>query len=229
VVASEVENDEVSENRQVRGRLVRIGFIGSGHIGGTLAQLLVTAGHEVVVSNSRGPETLQELVDQLGQKARAATPGEAAEWGEVVVVSVPLGRYREIPPTGLAGKVVIDTNNYYPGRDGQMEELDSDRTTGSELLQHHLTDARVVKAFNGINWEHLRDLGRPKGDPRRVAIPISGDDPGAKRVVADLIDQIGFDAVDAGGLGMGGRKHQVGTKVYGKLLSAAEMRSQLST
>ena len=209
--------------------MVRIGIIGSGHIGGTLAQLLVTAGHEVVVSNSRGPETLQALVVQLGPNARAATPTEAAEWGEVVVVSVPLGRYREIPQAGPAGKVVMDTNNYYPGRDGQMEELDSGRTTGSELLQQHLSDARVVKAFNGINWEHLRDLGRPKEDPRRVAIPISGDDPEAKRVVADLIDQIGFDAVDAGGLGVGGRKHQVGTKVYGKLLSAAELRSQLST
>lgn len=209
--------------------MVRIGIIGSGHIGGTLAQLLVTAGHEVVVSNSRGPETLQALVVQLGPNARAATPTEAAEWGEVVVVSVPLGRYREIPQAGPAGKVVIDTNNYYPGRDGQMEELDSGRTTGSELLQQHLSDARVVKAFNGITWEHLRDLGRPKEDPRRVAIPISGDDSEAKRVVADLIDQIGFDAVDAGGLGVGGRKHQVGTKVYGKLLSAAEMRSQLST
>lgn len=207
---------------------MRIGFIGSGHIGGTLAQLLVTASHEVVVSNSRAPETLQALAEELGPNARATTPSEAAEWGEVVVVSVPLGRYLEVPRAGLAGKVVIDTNNYYPGRDGQMEQLDSDRTTGSELLQQHLSDARVVKAFNGINWEHLRDLGRPTGDQRRVAIPISGDDPEAKQVVADLIDQIGFDAVDAGGLGEGGRKHQVGTKVYGKLMSAAAMREQLS-
>jgi hypothetical protein len=224
-----VESVEVSEFREMRGGVVRIGIIGSGHIGGTLARLLVTAGHEVVVSNSRGPDTLQVLADELGPNSRAATPQEAAEWGEVVVVSVPLGRYREIPQAGLAGKVVIDTNNYYPGRDGQMEELDSDRTTGSELLQQHLSDARVVKAFNGINWEHLRDQGRPKGDPRRVAIPISGDDPEAKRLIADLIDQIGFDSVDAGGLGEGGRKHQVGSKVYGKLLSAAEMRAQLST
>jgi 8-hydroxy-5-deazaflavin:NADPH oxidoreductase len=190
---------------------MRIGIIGAGHIGGTLARHFVSAGHEVAVSNSRGPETLADLVTELGGRARAMTAQDAASFGDVVVVSVPFGRYRELPTKGLAGKVVIDTNNYYPGRDGHFPELDTDRTTSSELLQAHLPGARVVKAFNAIYWQNLRDLGRPSGDPQRLGIPISGDDAAAKRDVAELIDQIGFDTVDAGTLAEGGRKHQPGT------------------
>lgn len=118
---------------------MRIGIIGAGHIGGTLAKHFARVGHEVAVSNSRGPETLEDLVADLGDRARAMTAGDAARFGDVVVVSVPFGRYRELPTDEVAGKVVIDTNNYYPGRDGQFEELDSDRTTSSELLQAHLS------------------------------------------------------------------------------------------
>jgi predicted dinucleotide-binding enzyme len=190
---------------------MRIGIIGARHVGRTLARLFVSVGHEVAVSNSRGPETLADLVAALGGRAQAMTVQEAARFGDVVVVSVPFGRYREIPSDGLAGKVVIDTNNYYPRRDGQFAELDNDQTTSSELLQAHLPGARVVKAFNAICWQNLRDLGRPSGDPQRLAIPISGDDEAAKRDVAELIDEIGFDAVDAGTLAEGGRKHQPAT------------------
>ncbi len=129
---------------------MRIGIIGSGHIGGTLAGHFVAAGHEVAVSNSRGPETLAELVAALGTRAQAVTAEEAARFGDLVVVSVPFGRYRELPTEGVASKVVVDTNNYYPQRDGHFEELDRDRTTSSELLQAHLPGARVVKAFNAI-------------------------------------------------------------------------------
>ena len=206
---------------------MRIGIIGSGRIGGTLARLLVQVGHEVRVSNSRGPETLSELAAELGERGGAVTAAEAAVFGEVVVVSVSLGRYREVPREGVAGKVVIDTNNYYPGRDGQFEELDSGRTTSSELLQAHLPGARVVKAFNGINWERLRDRGRSAGDPDRRGIPISGDDADAKDEVARLVDQIGFDAVDAGALSEGGRAHQPGTPVYGADLPTEEVRVRL--
>jgi predicted dinucleotide-binding enzyme len=206
---------------------MRIGIIGAGHIGGTLAQRFVDVGHEVAVSNSRGPETLGDLVAQLGDRARAVTPAEAEQFGEVVVVSIPFGRYREVPTDGVAGKVVIDTNNYYPQRDGNYEELDSDRTTSSELLQEHLPDARVVKAFNAIVWTRLRDEGRPAGDPDRIGIPISGDDAEAKRVVAQLMDEIGFDAVDAGSLAEGGRKHQVGAPGYTQGLPTAELRERL--
>ncbi len=207
---------------------MRIGIIGAGHIGGTLASHFVRVGHEVAVSNSRGPETLKDVAAGLGEQAQAMTAEDAARFGEVVVVSVPFGRYKELPIEGITGKVVIDTNNYYPRRDGNFEELDTDRTTSSELLQQHLVGAKVVKAFNAILWSKLRDAGRSAGDPRRIAIPISGDDEEAKRLVAALIDQIGFDAVDAGTLAEGGRKHQRGGPVYSADLSANDLRDRLA-
>lgn len=207
---------------------MRIGIIGAGHIGGTLARAFVRAGHEVAISNSRAPATLDGLANQLGPRARAVTVAEAAEFGDVVVVSVPFGRYRELPAESFAGKVVIDTNNYYPQRDGHFDELDSDRTTSSELLQAHLPGARVVKAFNAIRWDHLGDDGRPAGDPERIGIPISSDDESAKRIVAELIEQIGFDPVDAGTLAAGGRKHQPGSPIYIADLSSRELRARLA-
>ncbi|MGA2872869.1 MAG: NAD(P)-binding domain-containing protein [Candidatus Dormibacteria bacterium] len=207
---------------------MKIGIIGSGHIGGTLAQLLVGAGHQVAISNSRGPETLRETVAQLGANARAVTAEEAAEFGEVAIVSIPFGRYRQLPAAALTGKIVIDTNNYYPARDGHFEQLDHDQSTGSELQQQYLAGARAVKAFNAIHWQSLAEMGRPPGDPKRIAIPIAADDPEAKRVVAGLIDQIGFDPVDAGTLGVGGRKFQVGSAVYGQLHTAKELKSLLA-
>jgi predicted dinucleotide-binding enzyme len=207
---------------------MKIGIIGAGHIGGTLAKLLVDAGHWVAISNSRGPETLASLVAELGEQAQAATPLEAERFGEVVVVSIPFGQYREVPTEAVAAKVVIDTNNYYAQRDGSFEELDDDRTTSSELLRAHLPRARVVKAFNAIRWTNLRDQGRPPGDPERLGIPISGDDDEAKRIVAELIDQIGFDPVDAGTLAEGGRKHQPGGSAYTQGLHTAGLRTSLS-
>jgi predicted dinucleotide-binding enzyme len=202
---------------------VKVGIIGAGQIGGTLAARLVAAGHEVAISNSRGPETLQGVVDG----ARPMTVEDAARFGEVIVVSIPLGRYREVPTDAIDGKLVIDTNNYYPQRDGHFPALDDGSTTSSELLQAHLPNARVVKAFNAISWTNLRDAGRPAGDPERLGIPLSGDDERAKRTVADLIDEIGFDPVDAGPLAQGGRKHQVDAPAYGKGLPTAELRSRL--
>jgi hypothetical protein len=202
---------------------VRIGIIGVGHIGGTLAAHFVAAGHEVAISNSRGPETLVGAVDG----AQPMTVEDAERFGEVVVVSIPLGRYRDVPTDAVDGKVVIDTNNYYPQRDGQIPELDNDSTTSSELLQAHLPGARVVKAFNAIVWTRLRDDGRAAGDPDRIGIPISGNDEPAKRTVAELIDEIGFDAVDAGTLAVGGRKHQVGAPAYAQGVPTADLRALL--
>jgi predicted dinucleotide-binding enzyme len=206
---------------------MRIGIIGAGHIGGTLAARFVEAGHEVVVSNSRSPQTLQDLVAQLGDRASAGTAAEAAQWGEVVVLSIPFGRFRDLPVDVLRGKIVVDTGNYYPQRDGHFEELDDDRSTPSELLQSHL-GARVVKAFNAMYWEHLRDLGKPSGDPNRIGVPISGDDEDAKRVVARLVDDIGFGAVDAGTLADGGRKQQPGAPAYAADLPTNELRALLA-
>lgn len=177
-----------------------IGLIGSGNIGGTVARLAVAAGYNVVLSNSRGPETLAELVSELGVHARAATPAEAAAAGDIVVITVPLRAYRSVPVEPLAGKVVIDTNNYYPGRDGRMPELDDGSATVSGLLQQHLGSARVVKGFNNIFFKHLLSLARPAGAKDRSALPIAGDDAAAKATVTAFLDSIGYDTVDAGGL-----------------------------
>ncbi|HEU5107490.1 MAG TPA: NADPH-dependent F420 reductase [Micromonosporaceae bacterium] len=194
--------------------MATIGLIGSGNIGGTVARLAVAAGHDVVLSNSRGPETLKDMVDELGPGARAATPAEAAAAGDIVVVTVPLKAYRDVPVEPLAGKVVIDTNNYYPQRDGAIAELDDESTTSSELLQRHLGPAKVVKGFNNIHFGHLASLARPTGAPDRTALPIAGDDPAAKAAVTEFFDAIGYDAVDAGPLAEGWRA-QPDTPVYG--------------
>lgn len=194
--------------------MTTLGLIGSGNIGSTVARLAVAAGHQVVLSNSRGPETLKELVDELGPGARAATAQEAAEAGEIVVVTIPLRAYREVPVAPLAGKVVIDTNNYYPDRDGRFPELDDESTTTSELLQRHLPESKVVKVFNNIYWEHLLTLARPAGAADRSALAIAGDDTGAKAAVTELLGTLGYDTVDAGPLAEGWR-FQRDTAAYG--------------
>ncbi|MGA5304093.1 NADPH-dependent F420 reductase [Nucisporomicrobium flavum] len=193
--------------------MTTIGLIGSGNIGSTVARLAVAAGHDVVLSNSRGPESLQDLVSELGSKARAATAAEAAASGDVVVVTVPLRAYREVPVAPLAGKVVIDTNNYYPERDGVFAELEDGSSTTGELLQGHLPEARVVKGFNNIWFGHLQSLARPAGTADRSALPIAGDDAAAKKAVSDLLDSLGFDTVDVGPLAENWRT-QRDTPVY---------------
>ncbi|MGN9787998.1 NADPH-dependent F420 reductase [Nonomuraea sp. ZG12] len=177
-----------------------LGLIGSGNIGGALARLAVDAGLDVVLSNSRGPETLADLVAELGPQARAATPAEAAAAGDWVVVAVPFNHYRQIPVEPLAGKVVLDATNYYPERDGSIAELDAEEVTSSELLQQHLPDSKIVKAFNNIWVKHLPTLARPTGAPDRSVLPIAGDATEAKAAATQLLDLLGFDTVDAGAL-----------------------------
>jgi predicted dinucleotide-binding enzyme len=184
---------------------MRIGIIGAGHIGGTLAKLFVDAGHEVAVSNSRGPETLASLVEQLGDGTRAMTAEDAGQFGEIVVVSMPFGHYGDVPAEAVVGKVVIDTNNYYPDRDGHIAELDDESTTTAQLLQEHLGSARVVKGFNNIYFRHLGALARPSGAADRSALAIAGDDEQAKTSVTAFLDDIGYDAVDLGPLAEGWR------------------------
>lgn len=200
-----------------------IGIIGSGHIGATTARLLTAAGHSVVIANSRGPASLEDLVAAVGGDLRAGTVTEAAEHGEVVLVAIPLKAVEDLPPDPFAGRIVVDANNYYPGRDGHYEGLDADATTSTEMLAAHLPGARVVKAFNTMNFRVLADGGRPDA-PRdeRLAIYVAGDDEDAKRAVSELIEQLGFAAVDTGGLADGGRRQQPGTAVYGADLTAAE-------
>lgn len=191
-----------------------IGFIGSGYIGGTVARLSVAAGHQVVLSNSRGPATLADLVADLGPLARAGTAGDAAAAGDIVVVSIPLRAYLSVPAGPLSGKVVLDTCNYYPERDGHIASLDDGIETSSELLQHQLAGAALVKAFNNIFYKHLGSLARPAGAADRSYLPIAGDDPAAKAEAARFLDSIGYGAVDAGDLSDSWRQ-EPGTPVYG--------------
>ena len=204
-----------------------IGLIGAGHIGSQVARLAVASGYSVVISNSRGPETLATLVAELGPSARAASATDAAMAGDLVVVTVPLRNYRQVPVEPLAGKIVIDTNNYYPQRDGHIPELDSESTTTSELLQAHLPRSRVVKAFNHIYAAQLTTDGQAAGSKDRRALVIAGDDLDAKATVRNLLDQFGFDTVDAGPLKEGWRI-QRDTPGYGPRRTAEELRRDLA-
>jgi predicted dinucleotide-binding enzyme len=207
--------------------MTTIGIIGAGNIGSQLARLAVQHGHQVVIANSRGPETLTDLVAELGDGARAATRDEAAAAGEIVVVTTPLAAIETIPVEPLVGKVVIDTNNYYPQRDGHIQALDDETTTTAELLQDHLPGARVVKAFNHIGAADLTGHATPSGTPDRRALVVAGDDDAAKAVVADLIDEFGFDVVDAGPLAEGWRI-QRDTPGYVARFTADELRGKLA-
>ena len=204
-----------------------IGLIGAGHIGSQLARLAVKNGYNVVISNSRGPETLADLVRELGPHARAATPKEAGQLGDIVVVTIPLKNLGDVPVAPLAGKVVIDTLNYYPQRDGHIADLDKEKTTTSEMVQEHLPRSRVVKAFNHIYAAELTTHGQPAGSPGRRALAIAGNDAGAKQEVAALIDQFGFDTVDIGPLGESWRI-QRDTPGYGPRRTAEELRRDLA-
>ena len=196
------------------GVMTTIGFIGSGMIGGTVARLSLAAGHRVVMSNSRGPETLHDLVAELGPLATAATCTQAAEAGDLVVVSIPVKAIGDVPAKPLAGKPVMDTGNYYPQRDGHIEVLDNGALTSSGLLQRHLPDARVVKVFNNIFCRHLASLTRPSGATDRTALPIAGDDGAAKAAVTAYLDSIGYNAVDGGTLADSWQQ-EPGSPVYG--------------
>lgn len=207
--------------------MTTLGLIGSGHIGSALARLAVAHGYDVIVSNSRGPETLTDLVDELGDRARAGTAHEAADGGDVVVVTVPLKAYRQVPVEPLAGKIVIDTNNYYSQRDGHLPELDANATTSAELLQTHLPTSRVVKAFNNIRFDDLAVDGTPAGTPGRRALPVAGDDTEAKNRVVALLDQFGYDVVDAGPLAEGWR-FQPDTPAYVQRFDADTLREALA-
>ena len=207
--------------------MTTIGFIGSGKIGSQVARKAIETGHDVVLSNSRGPETLAGLVAELGPKARAATALEAAEAGDLVVVTIPFKAFTEVPAQPLEGKVVIDTNNYYFERDGHYEVLDDGTQTSSGLLQAHLPASHVVKVFNAIYSADITTDGLPAGDPNRRALPIAGDDADAKATVVALLDSFGFDAVDAGTLADSWR-FQRDMPAYGVRTTAAELREKLA-
>ncbi|KAF2394208.1 NADPH-dependent F420 reductase [Pseudomonas frederiksbergensis] len=178
---------------------MRIGIIGAGFIGRAVAQLVIAAGHEAMLSNSRGPQTMSSVLSGI-RGSQVGTVEEAAQFGEVVLVAIPLEHYRSLPARLLEGKTVLDANNYYPARDGHIDALDRFETTTSRLLAEQLPHSSVVKVFNAILAQDLLQDGRAKAAPDRRALPIAADDPVAKALVIQLLDEIGFDAVDAGGL-----------------------------
>jgi predicted dinucleotide-binding enzyme len=207
---------------------LRIGIIGAGNIGGTLTRRLTSLGHAVVVANSRGPATLAKLASETG--AKAVTVEEAAHGRDVVVVTIPQKNIPDLPTGLFEGEpselVVIDTGNYYPRqRDGRIAEIE-DGMPESRWVEKHL-GRPVVKAFNNIHAEHLLKYGKPPGAAGRIALPVAGDDPAAKEVVLRLVDDLGFDGVDAGGLGESWRQ-QPDTPVYGTNYDAENVRLGLT-
>ncbi len=206
---------------------MKIGIIGAGEIGGTLTRRFAALGHDVSVANSRGPETLAGLASETG--AKAVTAHDAARAGELVVVTIPEGKIPNLPKDLFAGVrddvVVVDTGNYYPQRDGRIGNIE-DGMTESRWLANQLGRS-VVKAFNTENYKRLLERGRPKGTPGRIALPVAGDDQRAKQVVMRLVDELGFDPVDDGGIDDSWRQ-QPGTPVYDVDRDAAGLRRALT-
>jgi 8-hydroxy-5-deazaflavin:NADPH oxidoreductase len=204
---------------------MNIGIIGSGMIGGTAARLFTRAGHDVAISNSRGPASLASLVKDIGTKARAATIEDAASFGEIVLVAIPFGKYQTLPESVLAGKVVVDATNYYPQRDGRIEFGD---LTSTELVARHLQSSRLVKAFNTMYYETLGTRGRPDAPTDdRLALFVAGDDVKAKSLISQLIEEIGFAPIDTGSLHDGGRRQQPGSPTYNKPLTGRDAAALL--
>lgn len=206
--------------------MLKIGIIGSGHIGGTAARLFVEAGHQVAISHAHGPESLRPLVAQLGRNACAVTVDEACSFGDVVLVAIPYRDYKTLPAKLLAGAVVVDAMNYYQQRDG---DIDFGELTSSELVARHLPNSTVVKAFNTMHYETLGTAGKPSApESERLALFVAGDDADAKELVSDLIREIGFAPLDTGSLRDGGLKQQPGSSIYGKPMKPAEARQALN-
>lgn len=206
---------------------MKIGIIGAGMIGGTLARRLKALGHEVVIANSRGPETLSELAAETG--ARAVTVVEAARRGEIVIVTIPQRAVPDLPRDLFAGVpedvVVVDTGNYYPVRDGRIDAIEDGQVESAWVAEH--LGRPVVKAFNNIVSLSLLENGRPKGAPGRIALPVAGDLPWARQKVMRLVDELGFDPVDAGSL-EDSWQQQPGTPCYAADLDATRLKEALA-
>jgi Predicted dinucleotide-binding enzymes len=206
---------------------MKIGIIGAGHIGGTLARRLTALGHEVAIANSRGPETLKDLASETG--ARAVTAAEAARAGEIVVVTIPQGAVPDLPKDLFAGVpedvVVVDTGNYYPSRDGRIEAIENGQIESVWVAEQ--LGRPVVKAFNNIYSQSLLENGRPAGSPDRIALPVSGDDPAAREKIMRLVDELGFDPLDAGPLADSWRQ-QPGTPCYVADLDTPRLKEALA-
>ena len=204
----------------------KIGILGAGMIGATTARLFAGAGHQVAISNSRGPETLADLVRELAPNLRAMTAADTARWADIVLLAVPWRSPQALPAAdAVEGKIVIDAMNSYAA-DGSIIDLGA--SSSSEETRKRLPGARIVKAFNTIWYRHLAERGRPELPvEERHAIFVAGDDAEAKAVVVKLIEEIGFAAVDTGSLAEGGRRQQPNTPLYNKVLTARDARALL--
>jgi 8-hydroxy-5-deazaflavin:NADPH oxidoreductase len=207
--------------------MTTIAIIGSGHVGSSLARAAIGHGYDVVLSNSQGPDSLAGLVRSLGPHAQAATPAEAAAAGDFAIVAIPITTIGQVPVEPLAGKVVIATINYFPQRGGHIPEIDNGTTTVPGVLQAHLPESRVVRAFSMIDAADMSEDGHPVGDPKRRALALAGDDPGAKELVARLYDEFGFDTVDLGGLAESWRVDP-GQAAFVTHQNAAELRANVA-
>src|SRR3954466_1560396 len=207
---------------------MEVGIIGAGHIGGTLTRRLASLGHRVMVANSRGPETLGDLARETGAKAVAIA--EAARAKDVVIVTIPEKNIPQLPRDLFAktpaSTAIVDTGNYYPQRDGLIDEIERG-TTESRWVANQLRRS-VIKTFNNIYAKHLLELGKPAGSPGRIALPVAGDDAAGKKIVMKMVDDLGFDPVDAGGLDDSWRQ-QPGSPVYAKDFDAEGVRRALAS
>jgi predicted dinucleotide-binding enzyme len=207
--------------------MTTIGFVGSGHVGQSIAKAAIANGYDVVLSNNQGPESLSDVVKNLGPRASAATPAEAAAKGDFAVVAIPITTIDRVPVEPLEGKVVICTINYFPERLGHVPEIDNGTTSAPGLLQAHLPKSRVVRGFSMIGAADMSEDGHPEGDPKRRALALSGDDPEAKKLVADLYVKFGFDALDIGGLDESWRV-DAGQKAFGTHQNLAQLKENVA-
>lgn len=207
--------------------MTTLGLIGAGQIGGQLARVAIPLGYDVVIGNSRSPETLAELVAELGPKAKAAWAADAAAAADVAIISIPLKNIWQVAAEPLAGKIVLETNNYYPARDGRIAAIDEERATTTGLLQEHLPTSRVVKTFNHIFWRHITEQAEPTGTEDRRALAIASDHQDALDWAASFIDQLGFDTVNVGSVAESWRIER-DTPGYGPRLTASELESALA-